>query len=272
MMKKKWTIIVVVIFCIIAIIIGTPYFRDVLGRHIGSVSSQNAIKRIEEALKDKYPDKTLTWMHGDYYDRNGKWNDFCYTSDYMVDQDSKQIISATYCDQNFSSIWVGNPSVEIKEKEYERKITLIKSLAADYASLIYKEAGKEIENITDLPCSLSIVSPYFNVDYDKELPSELQYGMKFDRNIPLDWELQVIVRNYKDTSYDSFVRSYVDVLEKNGFALEYYNFIFINDVNEATYIYNITADLLNTYSVDESMKQQKVTYGEYSPYGDETKY
>lgn len=264
------------IICLVAVVVvmimWTPYLRDVIGRHIGSVSSKNAIDRTTQAVKTAYPNENITWISGAYYNVQGKWDDFCYTSDYMVNELSDNVITATYCDSDSQGIWKDQSTIHIAKKEYDRKIALIKRLSKDYTRNLIKTSDEKINSLLQLPYKMSITTPYVMVDYDKELPASLSYGMDFNQDIALDWEYQIIIRDYKQNTYDQTIRDIVTILDEYDYKLHAYHFVFVNDVNEAVYFYDITKEVLSKGNLDLLYAEGQLNAGKYQPYGDETRY
>lgn len=274
-MKKESKRIVILcgsIVILLACFFLAPYLRVVLGRMVGSVPSKTAIQESEKELQRQYPEFDLKWIHGSYLNTEGKWDDTCYTSDFMVNKEDNNIISATYCESDTSGVLKSNATVTIAQKAYERKLVLVKAFADKYSGQLRKQTSVAIEDVINSSFRSDVITPFSNVNYDKVLPESITYGTEFDKSLPLEWEYQIVIRDYTDHTYDTTIRAVVAQLIKAGFSFDKYNFIFVNEVNEATYIYDISQDILANNNIDDYIQSDQATYGNYIPYGEEVKY
>lgn len=210
--------------------------RLIVARHFGTVSSVDAVERMEETLKNKYPNHSFEWRGGDYRDSYGIFNDLYYTGSFLVDGQQDNIVSVTYSDTDYDSIWKGNEKISVDEKGYERKIYLVKRLCGDYTYKLSENFGAVYKQYPEME-SLSVVSPYMDKGYEKTLPEGLEYEMEFTPSVELEWEAEAILRNYEGDK-EKVIEEIVKSLKEEYVRFDQYRVTFIDGAERSYYLYD----------------------------------
>lgn len=256
----------VVVVLIVGLLYTLPTIRDGLGSLIGSVPTKNAIARTKELLTKEFQQQEIRFVYGDYRNANGEMDDMCYTSDFELNGNYEEIISATYCKKGKKDY-----DIVINNKEYERKIRLIKRLANDYTNQIKKQLKNENIELSNYHYDIEVITPYMNPEYKKPLPTNLAYKMKFQSDLDLEWELQIKIKNYNQTSFHDEIEAIISKLNALGYNFHMYNFLFLDNLNNATYVYDIV-DFEQIDNIDVEIEAGRIPTKIYEPYGNQSKY
>lgn len=246
-MKKrkiwKWCLLLVSIALAITALFNLQTLRDITARQFKTISVINAVKRMEKALEESYPEDQFEFVSGSYTDAEGDDDDASYTGNYIVNGQEDNVISVVYSDKDYDNIWRGNVHISIQKKSFERKCSLAARLAEDYTALVKKEAWNELEPYLLNETDISVRSFYQNPDYGEELPENLQFGMKFDKNLDLDFEFCFMVQIYEEGTEEQTAESIIEILNKKEFSFVQYDFTFLSEEKLVHYIYDDAGNL-----------------------------
>lgn len=212
--------------------------RDITARHFSTISVINAKNEMEQALAEAVPGGTFEFTSGSYTDLDGDNDDKSYTGNYIVNGQEDNIISVVYSDKEYDSIWRGNIQVTVQMKAYERKCGLTARLSQDYTKVIRDKAWQIVEPYILSESDVTVKSFYQDPNYEKPLPTGLEFGMKFDKDFDLDYEFRILVQTYDTGMEEQISEKIMQELRNMGFTFYQYNFMFASNGNTTHYIYD----------------------------------
>lgn len=237
-------------FLIIVFVLGgmkIEYFRDFIARQNGTISFINAKERMETALKEKYPNNEFEFIAGEYKDENSNYDDASYTGKFSVDGNEDKIIEVVCSDKDYKNSLVGNYEVKIQTQKFKRKCSLIDRLVNDYKSEIIKKIGKELSIYVYGESDIRVKSLYQDPNYFKELPSKLEYGMTFNKELPLDFTFDMIVQFYDIGDEQAVAEKIMRLLSLYDFQFVQYDFMFKDENELKHYVYNEERNIICVY-------------------------
>lgn len=236
--KKNLYLLIIVSIAILIALFNIRNVRDFIARQNGTISIINAKTRMKEKLNESYPGHDFEFVSGAYINANEEMDDTAYTGKYIVDGEKEKIIEVVYSDKEYASVLKGNIKIEIQSKKFERKITLINRLSEDYKKVVLEKALDQLSQYIYSDHDIKVRSLFQNPYYAKELPKGLNYGMKFDKDLPLDFVFQMNIQFYDKYTETEIARQVIETLHLYGFHFVKYDFIIKNENGLKHYIFD----------------------------------
>lgn len=250
MNKRKKTNIYIVVFLIllcVLVILNIGYIRDFIARQNGTISFVNAKLRMEKALKEKYPNYEFEFIKGEYKDVESNYDDASYTGKFAVNGNKDKIIEVVCSDKDYENSLIGNFEVKIQTRKFQRMCSVVDRIVDEYKSEIIKNLGDDLSNYIYGESDIRVKSLYQDPAYPKQLPPDLQYGMKFDKDLPLDFEFDMIIQFYENGEEQVVAEKIMNLLNLYGFHFLQYDFMFKDENELKHYVYGADRNCIRVY-------------------------
>lgn len=200
--------------------------RQEFAKSIGSLSVIDARKILIKSVKQEFPEFDSFELLSQGYVKDSDFQSYQLVIE--ADGNKDNVIIPTYSivkDSNEKK----RVKIDVGQKRLERKIPLIRRFGEEYTNLLKEDLQFVMEPFMRLDTDIIVESPYFQINYEKEIPQELENGMDFDARIDLDWEVSLVFHVNRFSQESKYIKRIYDELHMRGYDFHKYNFTFVID-------------------------------------------
>lgn len=260
MRKKKALVLGAIAAGSIVCILNIGFIRQKFAMKIDSLSVVDARKILTKSVKEEFPEFESFNLISEGYVKDSDFQS--YQLVIKADDNIDNIIRPTYRivkEENAEK----TVEIDTGRKRLERKLPLIRRFGDEYTKLIKQDLRYAMEPYIRLESDISVQSPYFQMAYEKELPQELQNGMEFDRNIDLEWEVNLVLHVESFEGKEKYIRRMYEELKARGYHFSKYNFTFVIEEDEFEAVEGLTETEIEE-SLLQSITEKIISGDEYT--------
>lgn len=261
MRKYKKITIIISLLVVVILVLNMKVIRQSFGRLIESISVYDARIDIQKVRDDKYSEYSDLFLTDERYGTNedGSDNLLCYNMTYQSLSNNDIVIPITLC-ENSTNVFESNISIDDGSNYLNRKIALINRFAQEYKALLGNSIVNSFKNFIYTDSDIIMSTPYLKLDYNKDLPSSVEFGMPFDKNLDFDWDLHVILHNAENSEKQllAVLHELQSIAEVKGLYIDTFGVSIITNENMKSTLENVPYEMIKNNEIDNMILNKDI--------------